>query len=122
MPTYDYVCKQCGHEFELFQQMSDAVKRKCPECGQNKLERLIGTGAGVLFKGSGFYETDYRSDSYKKAAEAETKSTNEKKEGACACGNAGPCQGGGASTSTSNGDAKPAKESKPKKKTVKKSA
>lgn len=119
MPTYDYVCNQCGHEFELFQQMSDPVKRKCPECGQNKLERLIGTGAGVLFKGSGFYETDYRSDSYKKAAEAETKSTSEKKEGACACGNAGPCQGGGASTS--NGDAKPAKESKPKKKTAKKS-
>lgn len=73
MPTYDYQCDACGHEFELFQQMSAPVKKKCPECGKLKLHRLIGTGAGVLFKGSGFYETDYRSDSYKKAAEAETK-------------------------------------------------
>ena len=71
MPTYDYVCRSCDHAFELFQQMSDSVKKKCPECGALKLERLIGTGAGVLFKGSGFYETDYRSDSYKKAADAE---------------------------------------------------
>ena len=73
MPTYEYRCDACGHEFELFQQMSDAVKRKCPECGKPKLQRLIGTGAGVLFKGGGFYETDYRSDNYKKAAEADKK-------------------------------------------------
>lgn len=113
MPTYDYVCNACGHEFELFQQMSDAVKRKCPKCSENKLQRLIGTGAGVLFKGSGFYETDYRSDSYKKGADAETKSKSEmsdKKESACACGNTGPCQGGGAS----NGDAKNEKTAEPK--------
>jgi len=69
MPTYDYVCDKCEHSFELFQQMSEPVKRKCPKCGARKLRRLIGTGAGVLFKGSGFYETDYRSDSYKKAAD-----------------------------------------------------
>ena len=73
MPTYDYICRKCGHEFELFQQMSAPVKRKCPECSALKLERLIGTGAGVLFKGSGFYETDYRSASYKKGAEADKK-------------------------------------------------
>lgn len=73
MPTYDYCCEACGHEFELFQSMSAPVKRKCPECGQNKLQRLIGIGAGVIFKGSGFYETDYRSESYKKAAESESK-------------------------------------------------
>lgn len=73
MPTYDYRCNACGHEFELFQQMSAPVQRKCPECGKLKLERLIGTGAGILFKGGGFYETDYRSESYKKAAEAESK-------------------------------------------------
>jgi putative FmdB family regulatory protein len=73
MPTYEYRCTACDHQFEIFQQMSDAVKRKCPECGKNKLERLIGTGAGIIFKGGGFYQTDYRSDSYKKAAEAETK-------------------------------------------------
>lgn len=72
MPTYEYRCKNCQHEFELFQNMSDAVKRKCPECGKNTLERLIGTGAAILFKGSGFYETDYRSETYKKAAKADT--------------------------------------------------
>ncbi len=76
MPTYDYRCKACSHEFELFQSMKDSPKRKCPECGKNALERLIGTGAALLFKGSGFYETDYRSDSYKKAKEAESKSSS----------------------------------------------
>lgn len=76
MPTYEYICNGCGHEFELFQSMRDPVKRKCPKCAKPKLERLIGTGAAVIFKGSGFYETDYRSDSYKKSAEAETKSTS----------------------------------------------
>tara|TARA_R110000868_G_scaffold241497_3_gene496697 strand:+ start:415659 stop:416072 length:414 start_codon:yes stop_codon:yes gene_type:complete len=74
MPTYDYRCNACGHEFELFQAMSAGVKKKCPECGKLALERLIGIGAAVMFKGSGFYETDYRSDSYKKGAEAEKKS------------------------------------------------
>ncbi len=73
MPTYDYRCNACSHEFELFQSMSDSVKKKCPECGKLALERLIGTGAAVVFKGSGFYETDYRSDSYKKGAEADKK-------------------------------------------------
>jgi len=76
MPTYDYICRACDHEFELFQQMTDPVKRKCPKCGKPRLERLIGTGAGVIFKGGGFYETDYRSDSYRKAAEAEKKSAD----------------------------------------------
>ena len=59
--------------------MSDGVKRKCPECGELKLRRLVGTGAGVIFKGSGFYETDYRGDSYKKAADADKKKPDEKK-------------------------------------------
>ena len=76
MPTYDYECNACGHAFELFQMMSAPVKKKCPECGKLKLERLIGTGAGVIFKGGGFYETDYRSDSYKKAAESDKKSAD----------------------------------------------
>ena len=71
MPTYDYKCNACGHAFELFQSMSAGVKKKCPDCGKLSLERLIGTGAAVLFKGSGFYETDYRSESYKKAAKEE---------------------------------------------------
>jgi len=61
MPTYDYRCKACEHEFELFQAMSASPKRKCPKCSKLQLERLIGTGAAVIFKGSGFYQTDYRS-------------------------------------------------------------
>tara|TARA_S200002703_G_scaffold152707_1_gene153396 strand:- start:102 stop:293 length:192 start_codon:yes stop_codon:yes gene_type:complete len=60
MPTYDYICKECGHRFELFQQMTANVKRKCPECGKKTLERLIGSGGGVIFKGDGFYENDYK--------------------------------------------------------------
>jgi putative FmdB family regulatory protein len=68
MPTYDYHCDACEHDFEEFQSMSDAVLTKCPKCGKKKLRRLFGTGAAVLFKGSGFYETDYRSESYKAAA------------------------------------------------------
>ncbi len=71
MPTYEYKCSSCGHQFELFQSMKDSPKRKCPECGKNALERLIGTGAAVIFKGSGFYQTDYRSEAYKKAASAD---------------------------------------------------
>jgi putative FmdB family regulatory protein len=71
MPTYDYHCDACDHDFELFQSINDPVKRKCPECQKPKLRRLFGTGAAVVFKGSGFYQTDYRSDSYKKGAEKE---------------------------------------------------
>jgi putative FmdB family regulatory protein len=72
MPTYDYVCDGCGHAFELFQSMTDSVKKTCPKCGKKKLRRLIGAGGAIVFKGSGFYKTDYRSDSYKKAAEADS--------------------------------------------------
>lgn len=71
MPTYEYKCAACSHTFEQFQSMKDATLRKCPSCGKAKLERLIGTGAAVIFKGSGFYQTDYRSDAYKKSAEAD---------------------------------------------------
>ncbi len=60
MPTYDYVCEGCGHGFEHFQSMTSRRLRKCPECGERKLERLVGAGAGLIFKGSGFYETDYK--------------------------------------------------------------
>ena len=60
MPTYDYVCRACEHRFEHFQSMQEPALRKCPECGRSQLERLIGSGAGILFKGSGFYETDYK--------------------------------------------------------------
>ena len=81
MPTYDYECDACGHEFELFQSISEPVKKKCPECGKPKLRRLFGTGAAVVFKGSGFYQTDYRSESYKKAAEKEKPAGEAKSDG-----------------------------------------
>ncbi|NOY40688.1 MAG: zinc ribbon domain-containing protein [Planctomycetes bacterium] len=80
MPTYDYECDACGHEFELFQSISDPVKRKCPECKKLKLRRLFGTGAAVVFKGSGFYETDYRSESYKKGAQDAKKAQEKPKK------------------------------------------
>ena len=72
MPTYDYQCDSCGHKFEHFQSIKDEPLRKCPECKKRKLRRLFGTGAALVFKGSGFYQTDYRSESYKKAAAAES--------------------------------------------------
>jgi putative FmdB family regulatory protein len=72
MPTYDYVCDGCGHAFELFQSMTENAKKTCPKCRKPKLRRLIGAGGAIVFKGSGFYKTDYRSDSYKKGAAAES--------------------------------------------------
>jgi putative FmdB family regulatory protein len=83
MPTYEYSCQKCGQNFEAFQSMRDEPFRECPKnlCrlskwGHGKVKRLLGTGAGLLFKGSGFYITDYRSDSYKEAAKKETPSTS----------------------------------------------
>lgn len=81
MPTYDYQCDACDHTFEVFQGINAAKKRKCPECGKLKLRRLLGTGAAVVFKGSGFYQTDYRSDSYKKAQAADKPPTSSDKGG-----------------------------------------
>lgn len=78
MPTYDYECENCGHQFEQFQSITARPTKKCPECGKMKLQRLIGAGAGIIFKGSGFYQTDYRSDSYKEAKKNDTKSTSDK--------------------------------------------
>ena len=74
MPTYEYHCDACEHEFEEFQSIMDKPLKKCPKCRKAKLRRLFGTGAAVLFKGSGFYQTDYRSESYKTAAKAEQES------------------------------------------------
>lgn len=108
MPTYDYVCDDCDHSFELFQSISDSVKRKCPSCGKRKLRRLFGTGAAIVFKGSGFYQTDYRSDAYKKRAEADKKAAdNKSSEGKST-------DGKDAGSKSSTGD-KSAKESKKKK-------
>jgi len=72
MPTYEYQCEACGDKFEKFQSISSGPIRKCPKCGKNKVRRLISTGAGLIFRGSGFYITDYRSESYKEKAKADT--------------------------------------------------
>ena len=71
MPTYDYECQGCGHKLEIFQSITESAKKKCPSCGKSKLARLIGPGAGFLFKGGGFYLTDYRSQSYKAGEKAD---------------------------------------------------
>jgi len=97
MPTYDYRCEACGHELELFQSMTEAPKRKCPACGRLKLARIIGTGGGILFKGTGFYQTDYRSESYKQGKQAE------KSAGAAGDSKSKPKQEKGSSGSKSDG-------------------
>jgi len=76
MPTYEYECASCAHKFDFFQSMSADVLTKCPECKKNKLKRLMGTGSGIIFKGSGFYATDYRSESYRKAEKQDKKSAS----------------------------------------------
>ena len=80
MPTYGYACEKCGHEFDEFQSIMAKPLRKCPECGKMALKRLIGAGAAIIFKGSGFYETDYRSDSYKKGAEKDKGASDPKSD------------------------------------------
>ncbi len=76
MPTYDYLCEDCGYEFERFQSIKARPLRKCPICKKTSLKRLIGSGSGLIFKGSGFYQTDYRSESYRKAENKEKNSTD----------------------------------------------
>ncbi len=76
MPTYEYECDACGHAFELFQSMSDKPVKKCPVCDKLQVRRLIGSGAGIIFKGSGFYETDYK----RKSSAASDKSPTAKSE------------------------------------------
>jgi len=71
MPTYSYACDACGHRFDRFQPITEKPVRKCPKCGRLKARRLITGGGGVIFKGSGFYQTDYRSKSYQEAAQKE---------------------------------------------------
>ncbi|HEY4481657.1 MAG TPA: zinc ribbon domain-containing protein [Candidatus Brocadiaceae bacterium] len=74
MPTYDYKCNACDHSFELFQHMTEKPVKKCPACGKLKAQRVIGSGSAIIFKGSGFYQTDYRSEEYKSKAKKETES------------------------------------------------
>ena len=86
MPTYEYACAKCGHHFDAVQSMRDEPFRECPKelCrlpkwGHGRVKRLFGTGAGIIFKGSGFYSTDYRSNSYKEAAKKETTGSDKPK-------------------------------------------
>ncbi len=102
MPTYDYECDACGHAFELYQSITAPVETKCPACKKKKLRRLIGTGAAIVFKGSGFYQTDYRSDSYKKSASSDKKNSE---------GSSSSSGEGGKSESKASSDATPKKES-----------
>ena len=112
MPTYEYRCDQCGHQFDELQSFKDEPLKVCPKCHQESLRRLFGTGAAILFKGSGFYETDYRSESYKKAAKADQEAgakgsggTNGTTGGNGASGNEASGKGkkGGAKNSKSSG-------------------
>ena len=114
MPTYEYVCQKCEHRFERFQNITAKPVRKCPNCGKTSVQRLLSAGAGIIFKGSGFYETDYRSDSYKKAQESETKSSTDKKTETVA-----KAETGGAAEKTSDKKQETKSEAKkPQKKTA----
>ena len=75
MPTYEYRCNLCSHKWDEFQSITSKPTRKCPACGKLKAERIISAGGGIIFKGSGFYQTDYRSESWKKGEEAAKKAT-----------------------------------------------
>ncbi len=105
MPTYRYECQACGHGFELFQSMSDKLKRKCPSCGKPRLDRLIGAGAGVIFKGSGFYQTDYknagRSGSETGAGESTAKPADAKADAKADAGSSSGAKTGGGKSSGS---------------------
>ncbi len=79
MPTYDYRCNSCDHTFELFQHITESPVKKCPACGKLKAQRIIGAGGGIIFKGSGFYQTDYRSEEYKSKAKKETEPVKSEK-------------------------------------------
>jgi putative FmdB family regulatory protein len=102
MPTYDYKCDACGNTWEQFQSMSAAPTKRCPKCGKNKARRLIGTGAGLIFKGSGFYITDYRDAGYKDKAKAESGAAPDAKSG----GDAKPSTDAAATKSETKSDTK----------------
>jgi putative FmdB family regulatory protein len=100
MPTYDYECRACGHRFEEFQSITAPPLMECPSCG-GEVRRLIGSGAGILFKGSGFHQTDYRSESYRKAAKAEKEGSS---AGDTSTGGKKSGPGGGSTGSKGGGD------------------
>jgi putative FmdB family regulatory protein len=105
MPTYEYKCEACGNVFEKFQSITAPAIKKCSKCGKNKAKRLIGTGAAMIFKGGGFYITDYRSEAYKDSAKAD-------KAPAATDGKAPPEKGGTETTVKPAADT-PAPQAKP---------
>ncbi len=113
MPTYEYHCDKCGKNFDVFQSMRDQAFTECPqdhcqqaEWGHGKVKRLLGTGAGLIFKGSGFYITDYRSNNYREAAKKDAPAASDKSSG-------GKESSSSASSSSTAPAAKPEKKSKP---------
>jgi len=110
MPTYEYKCEACGERFERFQSITADPIKKCPKCGRLKVKRLLGTGAGLIFKGSGFYITDYRSDSYKNSAKAES-GGDKAKSGSEGSSSSAGTGGNGSALGSPTASAKP--ESKP---------
>ena len=113
MPTYEYQCKACGDQFEAFQSISAKPIKKCPACGKNTVQRLISAGAGIIFKGSGFYETDYRSESYKTAAKKESPATETAKPAADGKTNAAPDAAAASAAASAAPSSAPTAESKP---------
>ena len=108
MPTYEYECDACGHTMEAFQSMTDKPLRKCPKCGKLKLQRLIGAGAGIIFKGSGFYETDYKRKS-PPAGESSSGGKSGEKSSGSSDGASGTSPAKGAAPAKEAAPAKPAK-------------
>ena len=119
MPTYEYACEKCGHQLEIFQSMKDKPLAVCPKekCklkkwGKGRVKKLLGTGAGLIFKGSGFYITDYRSENYKQAAKKESSSASGGDSKSSASDTKG--SGGESKSSPAKSESKPAKESSSK--------
>ncbi len=111
MPTYDYICDACGREFEAFESIKADPQTVCPTCHEARLRRKIGPGAAILFKGSGFYQTDYRSESYKKGAKADQAPGSDKGSSGSGSDKGSPGSGsgdGGSSTAATPAPAAPA--------------
>ena len=98
MPTYEYECGKCGHRMEHFQSMTEKPLKKCPKCAKSSLQRLIGSGSGVIFKGSGFYETDYKRAGSKKESSGESGGAKESKPAEPSKPAASPASSGGESS------------------------